>query len=227
MSNQSTKFILLLMALSYSPVNMADDWINPGEETFKFGLGFFLSTIDSKVRVDNTDLDLGTGIDLENDLGLRENNSSFWLGTAWRFSANHRLTVNYFDFSRESTATALVDLEIGEEIFPAGATLTTDFQYQSLPVIYSYSFIKSKKHELAGSFGIHIASIDFKINGDAFVGGGGSVDGEVNAKVTAPLPLFGISYDYQASKRWISGIHGELFAIDIEGSDSSFSGTHL
>ncbi len=214
----------LLLFLILPRFSLADEWINPGEETLEFGLGVFLPSFDSSLQVDNSDLDLGTGVDLENDLGLDSNETVFWLSTQWRFSDNHRLGLSYFQFSRDSIATALTDIEVGEEIFPAGATLTSKFDYSSIPFIYSYSFIKSKHHELAGTFGLHLTTLELDIRGDAFVGGGGTVDGNVYAKAQGPLPLFGVKYDYYANKRWSSGIHGEVFALDLEDTDVGFSG---
>lgn len=224
--SQTNRHLLytLLLLLILPRFSLAEEWITPGEETLEFGIGVFLPSFDSSLRVDNTDQDLGSGVDLENDLGLQSSETTVWVSGTWRFSANHRISLAYFGFSRDSVATALTDIEVGEEIFPAGATLTTNFDYQSIPIVYSYSFIKSKKHELAGSFGIHLDTLDLKIRGDAFVGGGGSVDGEVNAKATVPLPLLGVKYDYHASKRWTSGIHAEVFALDLEDTEFGFSG---
>ena len=224
MSSRWSLFIFLLVLIQ-SPSLQAEEWINQGDETFEFGAGVFLQSFDTKLRVDNTEQDLGTGIDLENDLGLQSDGTTFWLSGIWRFSANHRLSLSYFGFSRDSVATALKDIEIDEEIFPAGATLSTKFKYQSAPIVYSYSFIKSRKHELAGSFGLHMTSFEFTVKGDAFVGGGGEVDGEVNAKAQGPLPLFGLNYEYHANKRWTNGIHGEVFSLDLEDGEIGFSGT--
>ncbi len=215
----------LLLTLLLPQMSQAEEWINQGEEKFEFGIGVFLPSFTSKVRVDNSTLDTGTSIDLEDDLGLSSKESTYWVNGIWRFSPNHRISLAYFGFSRDSVATALTDIEIGEEIFPAGATMTTTFDFQSIPLIYSYSFIKSAKHELAGSFGLHIDRLELKIKGDAFLSGTGEVDGEVNAKAQAPLPLFGIDYEYHASKRWTHGIHAEFFSLDLEDTDFGFSGT--
>lgn len=217
--------LIMLSTTLFIPQVVATEWINQGEETFVFGAGVFLPSFNSSLRVDNTDLDLGTGVNLEDDLGLKSNETTSWLSGMWRFSANHRVSLAYFGFSRDAVVTALADIEIGEEIFPAGATLTSEFKYQSVPLVYSYSFIKSQKHELAGSFGIHITTLDLKVAGDAFVGGGGTIDGEVNSKATAPLPLFGVNYEYHVNKKWTNGIHGEVFALDMEDGEIGFSGT--
>jgi len=223
--SRGISYVLLLLLL-LPQVSQAEEWISQGEEKFELGIGVFLPSFSSSVRVDNTDLDLGTNLDLENDLGLDSQKSTFWASGMWRFSENHRVALVYFNFSRDSVATAQTDIQIGEEVFPAGATLTTSFDFESIPIVYSYSFIKSRKHELAGSFGIHIDSLKLRVKGDAFVGGGGTVDGEVNAKAQFPLPLFGLNYEHHVNKRWTNGIHAEVFSLDLEdGNEFGFSGT--
>jgi len=222
---QAASAMLVSLLLLVAQPGLADDWIRPGEETFKIGLGAFLPAFNSSLQINNSTLNLGDNIDLENDLGLDKEETVFWASGMWRFAANHRLSVSYFQFSRNAVATALRDITIDEETFPAGATLRTSFKFQSVPITYHYSFIKSAQHELAGTFGLHWNTIDIDVNGDAFVGGGGSVDGRARAEAEAPLPLFGVSYFYHSSKQWTSGIHGEVFALDLNDSIVSFSGT--
>jgi hypothetical protein len=219
-----TSAMLAVVLLLFSRHSAAEEWINPGDETFRIGLGFFLPAFNSSLRVNNSTINVGDEIDLENDLGLDKRETVFWGSGMWRFAANHRISLSYYKFERGSVATALRDLTIGEETFPAGASLSTNFQFQSVPITYQYSFIKTAQHELAGTFGIHWNTIDLDVRGDAFVGGGGSVDGQVNAKAEAPLPLFGMSYFYHSNKQWTSGIHGEVFALDLDDDDVSFSG---
>jgi hypothetical protein len=48
----------------------ADEWINPGEERFHFVGGVFLPAIDTSLRVDNTNIEIGNEINLQDDLGF-------------------------------------------------------------------------------------------------------------------------------------------------------------
>ena len=45
------------------------------------------------------------------------------------------------------------------------------------------------------------------------------------AEAKASLPLFGVSYFYHNNKQWTSGIHAEVFALDLNDSMVSYSGT--
>ena len=220
---------LLISALCTSAIPVldaayADDWIEPGDETIVLGAGYFLPYFDSKIRVDNTRINAGDEVNLEDDLGLQSSETIAWLSGSWRFGANHRVSMSYFQILRSASATALRNITIGEETYPVGATLSTRFRFQSLPITYHYSFIKSPKHEFSGTAGLQWNTIELNVNGSASVGSG-SVDGVASAKSIAPLPLLGLEYSYHANRRWTSDIHAEVFAIDIGDDAFSFSGS--
>ena len=205
-------------------IGTADEWIKPGEETLAFGMGVFLQAFDTTLRVDNRDVGAGANVDLENDLGLSEDESVFWTNLSWRFADRHRIGLSYFDFTRDATAEALKDLEIGDEIYPVGATLTTEFNANITPFYYAYSFIKRDKHELAGSIGFHWFEISLDVKGDVSAPGG-DADDNAYASAAAPLPLFGIRYDYHVNQRWTASVHGEYFALDLVDDEINFSGS--
>jgi len=225
MIHTNNNILVLLAFLILAPASsQADDWIKQGDETLTFGLGVFLQAFNTSLRLDNRQVGAGGDVDLENDLGLTEDGTVFWLNLNWRFADKHRFGVSYFNFSRDATATALEQIEIGDEIYPIGATLTTDFQASIMPFYYAYSFIKKDKHELAGSVGFHWFEISLDIEGSSSDAPGGDLDANVSASVAAPLPLLGIRYDYYVTHRWTASAHGEVFALDLTDDAFHFSG---
>jgi hypothetical protein len=137
-------FALLLFWAAWLPhYTHAGDWINPGEETFTISGGVFLPSFDTSAQVD-TSLGIGTGVNLEDDLGLTSNETTFWGDASWRFARKHRLTAAYFRFTRDAGAVAKRELTIGDETFPVGASLSTEFKFQIVPIAYSYSFMNEK-----------------------------------------------------------------------------------
>lgn len=222
--NRLSIYLFLLAGASFSCTAHADEWIQPGEETLRLDLGFFLTSFDTSLRVDNRDIDIGTGIDLENDLGLDDSETIVWTAATWRFARRHRLGITYFQLGRDATVTANKDLKVDNEIIPVGATVTTKFDMDVVPIAYTYSFIKTPKHELSGSFGLHWNSINFEIQGAAFIQNAGA-DGKASAKAAAPMPLFGVRYDYYVTKRWHAGVHAQYFDISISEDTFSFAGS--
>ena len=140
----------------------AGDWINPGEETFTISGGVFLSSFDTSAQVD-TSLGIGTGINLEDDLGLSSDETTFWGDVSWRFARKHHLTVGYFGFTRDANAVAEEEITIGDETFPVGASLSTEFKVQIVPFAYSYSFMNEEKYEFGASLGVHWYTMEFSV----------------------------------------------------------------
>jgi hypothetical protein len=220
------KILFTLASLTFAPaLSYADEWIKPGEETLTFGMGVFLQAFDTTLRVDNQSAGAGSDVDLENDLGLTEDQSVFWANLNWRFADRHRFGVSYFNFTRDATAEALEEIEIGDEIYPVGATLTTEFSASIMPFYYAYSFIKKDKHELAGSIGFHWFELSLDVKGSGSISTVGDADADFYASVNAPLPLIGVRYDYYVNDRWTASIHGEYFALDLVDDEINFSGS--
>ena len=222
----------ILLALLFSifiiltNASHAKDWIKQCVEWLKFSGGVFISTISSTVSVENSSLGGGTDVNLEDDLDLGENVTTYWGDVTWRFSKSkkHRLSVGYFQFDRDASATAKEDLQIGDEIYPAGAKLSTEFKIGVLPITYAYSFMKKEKYEFGGTVGLHWSTLYFDVKGSASLSEL-DADAEVSADAVAPMPLIGLLYDYHFTPKWTVGVHGEVFFLDISDNTLAFSGT--
>jgi hypothetical protein len=200
---------------------MAGEWINPGEERFLFVGGAFLPAIDTSVRVDNANTGgNGTEINLQDDLGFDDTQTTFYGNFIWRFFPRHRIGVGYFRFKDDITATAQRPLEIGDEIYDVGASLSTEFKFEIIPIQYSYSFIKREKMEFAGTVGLHWYRINFAVGGSASLGNL-DADAEVTAEANAPLPLLGLSFRYNFTPKWTASIQGGAFALSIGDFDGN------
>ena len=215
--------LLLFWAAWLPNTTHAGDWINPGEETFTISGGVFLPKFDTSARVD-TSLGIGTEINLEDDLGLTSDETTFWGDVSWRFARKHRLTVAYFGFTRGAGAVANKELIIGDETFPVGASLSTEFKLQIVPIAYSYSFMNEDKYEFGASLGVHWYTMDFSVLGSASLNNL-DADFAVSVDANAPMPLLGLFFDYHFTPRWSAGFHGQVFALDLDDDTFSFSGT--
>ena len=202
----------------------AKEWIKQGDEWLTISGGVFIGKINSTLSVDNSSLGAGAEVNLEDDLDLGEDVTTYWGNIAWRFYKKHRLSVGYYQFNRDASATAKDDLQIGDEIYPAGASLSTEFKIGVLPITYSYSFLKKEKYEFGGSLGLHWSTLYFDVAGSASLGND-DVDADVSVDAAAPMPLFGLLYDYHFTPKWTVGTHGEIFFLDISDNTFAFSGT--
>lgn len=182
-----------------------DEPIRRGEETLKINLGGIIASNNTKLRIDGPN-NQGTEFNLEDVAGLKRDQSSVYAAAAWRFASNHRIGVEVFDTRRSATKTIDRDLQIGDENFAAGSTMSTETNAQFFIVNYQYSFIKNSDLELAGIFGLYGGRFSFKFDGIA---------ANVNESITVPLPMFGASLDYFVNPRWTVSVLGEGLKLKI------------
>jgi len=200
------------------PAFAQTDVIKPGEERFTFGLGAVLNSFGTDLRLDNPTLGQGSNVNLRDDFGVEKDESSFWASAEWRFAPRHRIGFNYSQFKLTGTRTATRQIQIGDQIYPVGATLTSELKLQIIPLTYSYSLIKREQDELAATVGIHWTRVSFKAQGSASLSGL-DPSNEVTADGNMPLPLIGLRYEHHFSQRWSAGLQGAFFTLQF-GKDT-------
>lgn len=218
MNMHKTAVMFLLISLATANAAYAEsDMIAIGEDKFTIAAGRFLPAFNTKVRVAGEGLGPGDNVDVEDDLGIKRNDSSAYFSASWRFSPKHRIFANFFQSSRQSEVVAEKEIQIGDEVYPAGATLNTKLSFNFVPVTYAYTMTKSERSELAITGGLHWNSIKLKVQGSASTGGQ-DLDAEVVSKVDAPMPLVGLDYAYGFTPQWTGNVRAEVFWFDFSGS---------
>ena len=129
------KLILLAFLISLPATAMAaDEGWGPGQDTWKFNLGGFFPAIDTGLQVNG--VDIGDDIDIEDTLGFSDDDTIWRLDGYWRFFKKHRLSFGYHQFNREASATLDEQLEIGDEIFDVGASVSSELNMGFYPIDY-------------------------------------------------------------------------------------------
>ena len=185
------------------------------DDAFRIYGGWFLHAGDAKLRVDGAQI--GTEIDLNDDLSVSKRDDTYQLGIEWRFAERHRLGVGYFKIDRRGTAILEEDETIEDITFPAGSSATTTFKNTVVPIAYSYSFYKSRDSEFAGTFGLHWTRLELGVRGQSSTNVT-TIDREVSADADGPLPLLGLRFDYAFTPKWRLLTHAEYFALKVGGS---------
>ena len=193
----------------------AADAIEPGEERFKLVLGAFLPAFGTDVRVDNPTLGRGTNTNLQDDFGVERDSSGVWAGAEWRFAPRHRVGFAYSHFKLDGSRTATRNIQIGDEVFPAGATVSAQLKLDLVPLTYSYSVYKRDGKELALTAGLHWSHAKLSAQGSASLGGL-DVSNDTSAKANMPLPLFGVRYDHAFGRDWSAGAQAAYFQIKYD-----------
>lgn len=224
MTGRSFKILLVFVALVFQfSFQTAHAEPEPGEEMFIFHLGYFLPSFDTKLRVDNNTLGRGDEVNLEKDLGLDVEETTIRADAMWRMSEHNRLTLGVFNFNRTGTRVIDRQIQIGDQIYPVGATVNTNFNFTVIPIAWSYAFIKNSTWEVAAGAGLQWSQINFKADGSASLSG---ISGsrEATASANAPLPLLGIDAKYYIFENWSVGSNLGVFAYKIGASNMTMQG---
>jgi len=197
--------------------------VKPGDERFSFMLGGALPAFKTKLNVDNDTLGSGSRVDLKDDLGVDQDTSGGWFGAEWRFAPRHRFGLTYSRFTLRGERTIERNLQIDDEIFPVGASLSSSLRLEIMPFTYSYSVIKREHDELALTAGLHWSRLSFAVQGSASLGAQ-DFSNDASAKANVPLPLVGVRYDHHFSPRWSAGGNLGVFALSFGEDTFSFKG---
>ena len=217
-SNQETlrmsRLAFAVLALAGAGPVLAQ--MSPYDETLSINLGGIVNRWDTSVRFDGTTT-RGTDLNLENS-GLNKNLSSFEAGASWRFFRRHRLDIDYFSAKRSGSRTREGEIDLGDQTFPVGATISAEQKTELFDIDYRYSFAQQPQFEWAFLLGFYGGT--FKYDIDA-VGTGSTNTRTFHRQVstTVPLPLLGVTADWYPDPHWrlggaLSGIKANIGDVD-------------
>ena len=92
-----------------------------------------------------------------------------------------RLELEYFQVDRSRTRATTEDIDWGDQTFPAGTLVETEFNVAVTRLSCGYSFFKRPDKELGVALGFHVTDIKASLSGS-----GGNAE---TGKVLAPLPV--------------------------------------
>jgi len=185
-------------------------------------LGAFFSQVDSDVRIDSSSGIRGTGLDLEDDLGLTSTATSPYLYFRWRFRPVHRVEFEYYQLLRDGGSIMQRDFQVGPISGGAGVGVFTNFDVRIGRITYGYDLIKDKKKEFGILAGIHVtqAKVKSQFSGGLTIDGIGSVGGTVATEeegLTFPLPHIGAFFAYSFTPKLSTELNLLLFRIEVAG----------
>lgn len=196
-----------LIGRSVSQAQEAEPYPNM-YRTFELSLGAAAyDNFDTTMQIDS-DVGVGAILDLEDLLGLEENQTVFRGDAFYRFSPRHRINLSYYDIGRSGNKTLADDITIGNATFPAGSTVESQLDTTILKLSYQYNFVTDLRTAIGASIGFHTMEIDSE-----FKTSSGSIQESFNA--TAPLPVIGLFAEYALSPSWKLLGSTEFFQIEL------------
>ncbi|WP_026730030.1 hypothetical protein [Flavobacterium denitrificans] len=195
----------------YNPEDLP--WHN---RKFKFTAGGFFPVNNTVVKVEGNNGNIGTEIDLENDLGFNKSSASF-LGTFdWRISRRSRLGFEYFVLDRTATKTLQRDINFGDNTYEVNGRVQGTFNVQIMRVAYGYAILSKPKYQAGLLVGAHVlfADLGLRLEGDTQ-----SIEKHDSFDFTAPLPDIGIWGEFVLGRRWGLYANVNYLALKINDTD--------
>jgi len=189
-------------------------------------LGAFYSRNDSDVRIDSASGIRGTGLDLEDDLGLASTTTSPYLYFRWRYHPVHRIELEYYQLLRSGGGTMQRPFREGRISGGAGVGVFTSFDVRIGRITYGYDILKDKKKEFGILAGAHVTQgkVKMQFSGALTIDGLGNFSETVSTEeesLTFPLPHVGTFFAYSFTPKLSTQLDLLLFRIEMAG----FKGT--
>ena len=180
-------------------------------EKFGLAVGGFAFSSDTEFRV-NSSTGIGTIVDVEETLGLDSQLGTYRIGLVYRpgNSRRHQIELQYFDSSRDGNKTLDEDIQIGDNFFPAGTNVASEFDLRFINLDYAYAFLQDDRVRLAGSVGLHVTEARLRIDS-------AELRISEDESFTAPLPTIGIRAEMMLTPKWRFKTGLDLLYLEYKG----------
>lgn len=179
------------------------------QQAFEIRFAAFSSTIDTKVIREASNGQPGEEVDLEDFLGVPDNETIFQLDAIFRVAHYHRFEFGTFELRRNSTMTLPQDIDFGDQTFVAGTNIDTSVESEVIRAAYGYSFMRDGQKELGVSAGVSFLQFDTELRASA-------TQQLERVKVSAPLPTLGVFGSLALGRKWRLSADIDVFALDFD-----------
>jgi hypothetical protein len=194
---------------------------SPVSDRFAFRITYFQPSVTTDVRLDPTnELDEGTQLSGEDDLGLDDQANQFRAEFDIRMGERNHLRADFFKLSRFREQALPRDITFGDFTFEEGETFRTKLDWRVMSITHTYQFLKFERFEAGLGLGIHI------IQAQAEGGQPGTLNRERDTEVGI-FPTIAANAAFRISKRWAVTARGQSFTASPEGFEGTMSDYHI
>lgn len=187
-----------------------------------FSVGGFLVDFNTDIQAGKSNL--GTSIDLEDDLLLETDKSTFRIDGFFRFAPTHALDAGFFSIGRNGTAILDKQIEFNDVIYGPGR-VDSEFDVNLFRVAYRHSFVNTGKTEAGFTAGLSTYDFSAMLDGTVIIDQGLPTEREVTAReeasVVAPVPTVGMFVHHAFLPNLIFKLDANFFRL---ASISDYSG---
>lgn len=185
--------------------------------------------VNADVTVRGERTGIGTSVDFGKTLGGDDSTNALRIDALYRFNDRHSIGFSWYRVALGGENTILdQQIQIGDSIISANASIQSDLNLNLYRFLYNYSFYRTDKVELALSPGVYMASTKFGLTAQGNITLPNSQPATatgVKEDVTVPLPSFGLLMNYNITSRFQFQTRADFFyfnAASYEGSMFEF-----
>jgi len=177
------------------------------DNTFTIGIGYFYAKASTNASY-NSNVGIGTDVDFEQILGLDDRSNIPLFDLQWRFADRWALTAEYFDLKRKGSKTLQEEVEWGDEVYPIGADIKSQFDVRDTRVMVDYAVFKDKDKAVGLGLGAHVMSLRAQLAGTGFQ--------TEKADVLAPLPVISAFASMGLTDTWGLSMRVDWLSVNYQ-----------
>lgn len=236
--------VAILMLITLSSSLFADESLVKDDKEkstyeskdFAIGIGTAVVKFNTNVKATSQNNAAYLYLDVEGNFNLPDIATITTFYGAYRFNDTHSIFLNYFAVKR-STSTISVDetFDVGDEhIVTINADVDIHDRSKFYNLNYGYTLFQNQNGAILLIAGLNTINLNYSIKLDGEL----SVDGErvsgaeiLDANVFAPLPLFGLHYTFNYTKKFsasakVTVVGGKYQNIEAAVVNSTISSTY-
>jgi hypothetical protein len=181
--------------------------------------------IDTTVRVTGTRGRVGTDINLESDLNLRDRKGlpAFLAGA--RIGDRVTIIGEYYALDRSGSAQASRDITFDDVVYPAGVQVDSSFESDVYRLAVGYSFIRRDNLEVGAAIGLHATDFEATLSGDGQVGNTPIQTQRRKRDLVAPMPTVGLYGGYAITPKLTVAGRVDYMSLSAGSYDGSVINT--
>lgn len=182
----------------------------------------FLANVDTEVSSSTVvNPGGGTEIDLEDDLGLDDNELLPAIYAGARLGGGFVITGEYYSLNRDTTASISRTITVDDVTFPVNASVTAGFGTDIYRFTAGYSFVRNDTVEVGLGLGLHMTQLDFEISGQGSTGGAPVTLQNRRKDFLAPMPTVGLYTTFEVAPRVTINARADYLSLGIDDYDGS------
>lgn len=186
-------------------------------DKFQLNLSVTGVILNSNIRVDGSEEDDGTDIDVEDDLGMEKTKIQPRFSLRWRPGHRHELEGGYQWARRSADKRLSREIEFGDSTFTAGADIHSVFNTDLAFLTYRFAFTAKERTQIGAALGLGVLFLDVGLEAlGTGTGPGAGRSFDVSKSVKGPLGSLGLYGRFLAGDSWQFDLDFRALKISID-----------